>query len=129
MRFLGYVRGADKVDAYHAASLVVIPSRHESMSIVAIEAGGAGVPVLLTDQCGFDEVEAADGGRVVAASVAGLCEGLRATLADPQRLRPMGENLRKLVAKRYAWEMLVEEYLTLYGEILATGVAGAPCGS
>jgi glycosyltransferase involved in cell wall biosynthesis len=119
VRFLGYVGGVDKVNAYHAAALVVIPSRHESMSMVALEAGAAGAPVLLTDRCGFNEIAEVDGGRVVEASVTGLRAGLAEMLANPARLRAMGRNLRGLVAKRYSWEILVEEYLTLYRGILA----------
>jgi glycosyltransferase involved in cell wall biosynthesis len=119
VRFLGYVGGADKVNAYHAAELVVIPSRHESMSIVALEAGAAGAPVLLTDRCGFDEIAEVDGGRVVPASVMGLRAGLAEMLDNSARLRDMGRNLRGLIAKRYAWEILVEEYLTLYRGIRA----------
>src|SRR5688572_19351658 len=62
--FTGWLGGADKVAAYRAADLVVVPSRQEAMSLVALEAGACGIPVLLTDRCGFDE--AAEGGGAVA---------------------------------------------------------------
>ncbi|OLB60302.1 MAG: glycosyltransferase, partial [Nitrospirae bacterium 13_2_20CM_2_61_4] len=54
VHFVGYLGGDDKARAYRAAELVVVPSRQEAMSIVVLEAGISGKPVLLTDQCGFD---------------------------------------------------------------------------
>ena len=56
MHFLGYIRGDDKVGAYTGAKLLAVPSRREAMSIVALEAGACGTPVILTTACGFDEV-------------------------------------------------------------------------
>ena len=60
IHFIGYLGGADKSNAYHAADLLVIPSRQEAMSIVVLEAGISGTPVLLTDQCGFNVIEKID---------------------------------------------------------------------
>lgn len=118
VRFVGYLRDEEKSRAYHAADLLVVPSRQEAMSIVALEAGICGTPVLLTDRCGFDEVGSADGGRVVPASVEGLRTGLVELLGDPARLAWMGENLRRLAQDRYTWDSAVEEYLKLYERIL-----------
>jgi hypothetical protein len=42
------------------------------MSIVVLEAGITGTPVLITDQCSFDEVDRIGGGIVVRASVDGI---------------------------------------------------------
>jgi glycosyltransferase involved in cell wall biosynthesis len=50
VHFTGHLGGAEKSAAYHAADLLVVPSRSEAMSIVALEAGATGTPVLLTDQ-------------------------------------------------------------------------------
>ncbi len=118
VHFLGYVGGTMKSEAYNAADLLVIPSRQEAMSIVALEAGATGTPVLLTDHCGFDEVERFGGGRVVAASVEGLRGGLEEMLADTSKLKPMGEKLRSLVRDQYTWDAAVERYLDLYSKIL-----------
>jgi len=74
--FAGYVGGIEKSMAYHAADLVVIPSRQEAMSIVVLEAGITGTPVVITDQCGFDEIETVNGGVVVAATVEGIKAGI-----------------------------------------------------
>lgn len=113
VHFLGYIAGRDKASAYHAAALLVIPSRQEAMSIVALEAGISGTPVLLTDQCGFDVI-AERGGSVVPASANGIKSGLIEMLSAPANLKARGELLRDFVRTQYLWESVVQSYLVLY---------------
>lgn len=114
VRFVGFVGGADKYQAYFAAKLLVIPSRQEAMSIVVLEAGATGTPVLLTDQCGISEVAQYGGGEVVEASVAGLEKGLLSLLRDRAALERMGAALKTYVERTYLWDNLVPRYLALY---------------
>ena len=120
VHFLGYLGGTDKSQAYHTANLVVIPSRQEAMSIVVLEAGITGTPVLLTDQCGFNEVASISGGLVVPASVDGLQNGLIEILRDPAQLKLYGVNLKEYVYKHFTWDSVISKYLKLYRQILNT---------
>lgn len=117
VHFLGYVGGTDKSAAYRMADLLVVPSRQEAMSIVAIEAGICGVPVLLTDQCGFGVVRSVDPSLEVPATVEGLASGLVKLLAHPDILRKIPPVWFDFVDKRYSWNSLVPEYLRLYQKI------------
>jgi glycosyltransferase involved in cell wall biosynthesis len=119
VHFVGYVGGTEKSAAYRAANLLVIPSRHEAMSIVVLEAGICGTPVLLTDQCGFDVVGRIGGGKVVPAAVDGVKAGLTELLSDPPRLPVMGDALRGYVRDHYSWNVVVRSYLDLYSTLLA----------
>jgi len=119
VHFVGYLGGDDKARAYRAAELVVVPSRQEAMSIVVLEAGISGKPVLLTDQCGFDEVARINGGRVVPPSVEGLKQGLLDMLDDSEKLRTMGRNLQQFVRDRFDWKVIVNDYIALYQKILS----------
>ncbi len=116
--FLGSVQGAVKVAAYRRAQLLVVPSRHEAMSLVALEAGASAVPVLLTDVCGFPEVEQFDGGRVVPATVEGLSHGLRELLSRRDQLPQMGRSLQRLVCSDYSWERAAGSHLELYQSLV-----------
>lgn len=118
IHFLGYLGGVDKSHAYHAADLLVIPSRQEAMSIVVLEAGISGTPVLLTDQCGFNDVASIGGGMVVSASVDGLQKGLIEILRDSAQLKPMGANLKKYTCEHFTWDSVIKKYLDLFRRIL-----------
>lgn len=121
VHFVGYLGGAEKARAYAAAELLVVPSRQEAMSIVALEAGAVGTPVLLTDRCGFEEVARIGGGRVVPATAEGLREGLVGLLREPRALGDMGVNLKRLVRERYTWRSIIRRYLDLYERITGHG--------
>ena len=118
VRFVGYLGEVEKLQAYRAAELLVIPSRQEPMSIVVLEAGREGTPVMVTDKCDFSVVEDVGGGMVVAASVSGLEGGLSAVLDDPQRLLGMGSNLQRYVHSHFSWNSVVCKYIELYERIV-----------
>lgn len=118
VHLIGYLGGQEKAWAYHAAQVLVIPSRQEAMSIVALEAGIVGTPVLLTDQCGFDEIEGMGGGLIVPASVDGLAEGISRMFANRSRLRVMGEKLQNYVKEHYSWNAIINHYIQLYSQII-----------
>ena len=120
VHFPGYLGGRDKIGAYQAASVLAVPSRQEAMSIVALEAGINGVPVLLTDRCGFDEIDHIGGGMVVPASVEGLQVGLLKMMSlDSTERKGMGEVLKAYVRDHYLWDSIIHQYITLYHRILA----------
>jgi glycosyltransferase involved in cell wall biosynthesis len=118
VHFLGYLGGADKSHAYHSAKLLAIPSRQEAMSIVVLEAGASGTPVLLTDQCGFNQVADIGGGWVVEASVDGLRGGLIKVLSDSNEIKKAAEKIQKYVLNNYSWVVIVQEYWKLYTALL-----------
>jgi glycosyltransferase involved in cell wall biosynthesis len=119
VHFLGYVNGADKSGIYRLAKLLVVPSRQEAMSIVALEAGICGTPALVTDQCGFREVRGVDERLEAPASVAGIAHALESLLAQPAELERLSPLWRAFVEREYSWSALVGRYIALYRQTLA----------
>jgi len=117
VHFIGPVRGTDKSHAYRAASLLAVPSRQEAMSIVAIEAGICGTPVLITDRCGFDEIADSGGAVVCPATAEGLRSGLNGMLAAATDLAAMGARLHEFTRERYLWSGMVERYRQLFERV------------
>lgn len=118
VHFLGYVGGDEKAAAYHAASVLVVPSRQEAMSIVVLEAGICGTPVLVTDQCGFGEIKSLDPALEVPASSEGIANGLIYLLTRPGKREELATSFRKFVSQRYSWDVIIEKYLHLYRGLL-----------
>ena len=117
IHFIGSISGIDKASACSAAQLLVIPSRQEAMSIVVLEAGICGTPVLITEECGFNEVEEAGGGKVVSATPDSLKSGLLEMLKSPTLLRDMGLKLKDYVIQHYLWEAMARRYLDLFDRL------------
>ena len=118
VRFAGWLGGGDKVAAYRAADLVVVPSRQEAMSLVALEAGACGKPVLMSDRCGFDEAVQAGGARAVPPAAGPLAVEL-ADLMLRAPLAAMGERLRELVRRAYTWDAAVARYSEVFRRVMA----------
>jgi glycosyltransferase involved in cell wall biosynthesis len=118
VHFIEYIEGDIKSMAFHAADLLVIPSRSEAMSIVVLEAGITGTPVLATDQCGLNEIAEIGGGKVVPASVEGIRGGLEKMLSTYDELPAIGARLKQFVQERFIWNSIVDKYIDLYRQIL-----------
>jgi len=118
VHFLGYISGEDKSAAYHNAKLLVVPSRHEAMSIVALEAGICGTPVLLTDQCGFSDVCSLDTRLEVPATIEGVEKGLISLLSDTDVLDKLAPLWLDFVEKNYVWNVIVNLYIDLYNDVI-----------
>lgn len=118
VHFIGYVEGAVKSQAYYAADLLVVPSRQEAMSIVALEAGITGTPVLLTDACGFGQIESVGGGLSVQPTAGDIANGLKKLLNDPNSLVSKGKMLHAYVAKHYTWDAIVQQHLSCFNDLL-----------
>lgn len=116
VHFLGYLAGMEKSWAYHAATLLVIPSRQEAMSIVVLEAGISGTPSLFTDRCGLDEIANCGYGWMVPPSVEGLKKGLQDILSSPAKLKTT--KINEYVLANYSWSVVIERYRGLYQELL-----------
>ncbi len=118
--FLGFVGGVEKVATYRAATMLVVPSRMEAMSIVAVEAGVCGISVLITDQCGLSDLSEVNTGLVVPASEEGLAAGLRLALSDLDRLRVWGKKWQSLVRERFLWRDLAIRFKDYFEKIISS---------
>ena len=124
VHFLGYLGGDDKSAAYHHAKLLVVPSRQEAMSIVALEAGICGTPAMVTDQCGFGEIGEVDARLEVPATSSGIARGLVRLFTEPGLLDRKGLDFKAFVSRQYEWDSIVIHYIKLYRTIL-NPVSGA----
>ena len=118
VHFAGYLAGGEKYAAYRTADLLVIPSRQEAMSIVALEASIAGTPVLLTNQCGFPEIAVIGGGECVDPTSSAIQQSLAGLLAKRQNLKAMGARLQAYVRTHFTWDLTASKYINLYRRIL-----------
>lgn len=118
VHFLGFISGHKKTSVYRSASLVVVPSRKEAMSLVALEAGMCGIPVLMTDECGLHSIRSLDSRLEVSATIEGLQEGLIDLLSEANSLKKVGLMWQEFVKSNYDWNVIVNLYIQEYRKIL-----------
>ena len=118
IRHLGYLSDEDKFDALAAADVLIMPSRFESLSMVALEAWALGKPVLANGHC--DVLR----GQVVRSN-AGLyyetfeefAEALYLLEAAGPLAAPLGRNGREFFRRHYTWPVIERKYLEMFDRL------------
>ena len=118
VRFAGLLSERERLQALEAATIVVVPSPFESLSLLALEAMAVGTPVLcnaraevLVEHC--------------LKSNAGLfysdreefVECTKLMLADDRLRDRMGRNGREYVKRNYRWDVIMSKYDRLIGAL------------
>ncbi len=123
--FTGPAFDEDKMALLGAASVFCMPSYSEGFSMAILEAVACGLPVLITHGCSFDDVTEVNAGLVVAPNADSLTEGLRSLLTrDEDELTEMGKRGRELIERRYSWNAIAAQMLSVYNWLL--GLAPRP---
>jgi glycosyltransferase involved in cell wall biosynthesis len=124
VHFVGHLDIAARNDALAACDLVAVPSRHEAMSFVVLEAAAMARPVLVTRTCGVPDVATSGGGWTVDPNEGMLAEGLRTAMADRAALRSRGEAWQRHASAAYGWPAIAERYRELFARVVQ-GPVGA----
>jgi glycosyltransferase involved in cell wall biosynthesis len=109
------------VDAYHAADVCLLPSRHEPFGIVALEAWAAGKPVVASRVGGIPGfVESGVNGVLVDPDdERGWLEAIDTLLDSPVRAAALGENGRQRGRAEFDWDRVTDRLVGLYEDVAA----------
>lgn len=105
---------------YRTAGIFVLPSHHEGMPTVLLEAMASGAPVISTAVGGaLEVVTSGQNGLLVAPRAPeALAEALMA-LNDDETLRgDLGRKARATVEQRYSWDAVAKQYVACYEQVM-----------
>lgn len=113
--YLGRVDEEEKADALHACDIFCMPSVHEILPAVYLEAWTYARPVVGGLAPGlFNLIEGNEAGKVVEQDPRALADVLLGLFSDPEQRRSFGENGKRLVQSRYSKEALIGTYESAY---------------
>ncbi|KEF34681.1 hypothetical protein RDMS_05525 [Deinococcus sp. RL] len=107
---------ADMSRLYPLMTLLTLPSRHEGLGMVVLEAGAAGVPAVLTDAPGVRDagVPGVTCLQVPTGDVPALAGALHALLTDPAEAQRLGKGAQRWVREQFderrVWALWDEFY-------------------
>lgn len=127
VRFAGTLPDEERLHALEAATVVVVPSPHESLSLLALEAFAVGTPVLAN---GRSEVLVDHCRR----SNAGLyyedkfefVEALKLLTKDQGLRKAMGRNGQAYVNANYRWDIILHKYERMMARLKAPTTVREP---
>jgi glycosyltransferase involved in cell wall biosynthesis len=121
IKFEGPVTDRNRLRGYYQeASLFVLPSHHEGLPTVMLEAMASGCPILATRVGGIPSVveEGVNGALVPPGDPRRLASAVQSLLADPIQLAAMGLRARQTIERGFSWEQIGERFIDLYSDLL-----------
>jgi glycosyltransferase involved in cell wall biosynthesis len=118
IRFAGLLSDRERMQALEAATVVIVPSPFESLSLLALEAFAVGTPVLvnarsevLVEHCLRSNAGLfyANGDEFV--------ECLKLLVSDARLRAAMGRNGRDYVRRHYRWDVVLGKYERTFAKI------------
>jgi len=116
----GQVNKNQLVKLYQNATIFILPSYHEGLPSVVLEAMSCGLPVIVTDVRGNRElISNGETGIVIPPRSPKKMAKTISTLLDDGKLRKkLGENARKIIEKNYTWDKISNKFLECYKSLV-----------
>jgi glycogen synthase len=116
---LGIISEADKHALLEASTLLVLPSRTDSLGLVILEAWAHGKPVIGARAGGIPGViaDGRTGLLVNFGDIAGLAQAIDRLLQDDTLCRELGQQGQAKLAAEYTWERVADKVLTVYQRV------------
>lgn len=114
-------------EAFRLGRALVMPSRAESLPYVALEAAGAGLPLVATRVGGVPEiVEGTDTPLVPPGDARALADAMLTILDRPGLAADRAERLHRAVSRRFSTEAMATAVLEFYADATAATPRFAP---
>ncbi|MGH6952498.1 MAG: glycosyltransferase, partial [Vitreimonas sp.] len=118
----GPLYGAEKMAAYGAASLFVLPSLNENFAMTVAEALSVGVPVISTKGAPWSGLEREGCGWWVECGPSGLAGALSHAISLPsESLAQMGARGRAWMERDFSWDHAARVVLDAYAWVKGAG--------
>ncbi len=127
IRFAGLLSETERFEALEAATVVVVPSPFESLSLLALESFSIGTPVLANarSEVVMDHCQRSNGGLYYADRDE-FRECLRLLIQDAHLRAALGRNGRDYVRTNYRWDVIMGKYDRLIAGVQRSRPAGRP---
>ena len=112
VRFIGHVKARY---GFSKGSLLVVPSRGDSMPYVVIEAAAAGVPMIAANVGGIPEIFDIHTSALFApGNVGAMADAIKQALDDPAATLERAKSLRERISTHFSQQAMVEGVLAGY---------------
>jgi len=123
--FTGYLNGKDVQRMYKCADVAVFPSTYEPFGIVALEAMLAGVPTVVSDIGGLNEIvdHGVTGMKSYAGNSNSIADSILSLLYDQQLNAKVSKNAKAKVKELYSWNKIAQDTHFTYQKAICQTMA------
>jgi glycosyltransferase involved in cell wall biosynthesis len=118
IRFAGRLSDQERLHALEAATVVVVPSPYESLSLLALESFAVGTPILANarSEVLVDHCQKSNAGLYYADRDE-FVEALKLLMADHRLRAAMGRYGRAYIRKNYRWDAILSKYERMFAHL------------
>ena len=120
VHFAGHLNGDDRRLALASADAFALTSHSENFGLSVAEAMAAGLPVVVSRNCPWPQIEAWRAGLWVENTADAVSSALAALVGDRLAARAMGANGRREIRTFLCWDRLAGEMLQAYERAVET---------
>ena len=123
--FTGYMDSKKVQKMYKCADVAVFPSTYEPFGIGGLEAKVAGVPTVVSDVGGLDEIvtHGVDGMKSYAGNPNSIADSVTALLYDHQLATNISKKARQKVKEQFNWEKIAQDTHFTYEKAICQTMA------
>ena len=123
--FTGYLNSKQVQKMYKCADVAVFPSTYEPFGIVALEAMLAGVPTVVSDVGGLDEIvtHGVDGMKSYAGNENSIADSVTALFYDHQLATNVSKKAKQKVKDQFNWEKIAQDTHFTYEKAICQTMA------
>ena len=116
--FAGHLTGLDRRLALASADAFVLTSHSENFGLSVAEAMVAGLPVVVSRDCPWPQIETWQAGLWVENSPASVSHAMQTLMNDPAAARAMGQNGCRQARIHLDWRHLADDMLHVYARAI-----------
>ena len=123
--FTGYLNAKQVAKMYRCADISVFPSTYEPFGIVALEAMLAGIPTVVSDVGGLNEIveHGVDGMKSYAGNPNSIADSILTLLFDHQLCDNVSKKAKLKVKNEYNWTKIAQDTHFIYQKAICQTVA------
>ena len=123
--FTGYLNSKQVQKMYKCADVAVFPSTYEPFGIVALEAMLAGVPTVVSDVGGLNEIveHGVDGMKSYSGNPNSIADSVLSILYDAQLAQNISKKARQKVKEEFNWTKIAQDTHYVYEKAICKTVA------
>ena len=123
--FTGYLNAKQVSKMYKCADISVFPSTYEPFGIVALEAMLAGVPTVVSDVGGLNEIveHRVDGMKCYAGNPNSLADSILELLLNPELCDKVTKKAKQKVKNEYNWAKIAQDTYFTYEKAICKTMA------
>jgi glycosyltransferase involved in cell wall biosynthesis len=96
----------------------VSASRGDVHPIAAIEALSFGLPVIITEESDFPEIDTFEAGKTTESNESSICDSIKDLLKNQDKLSTYSENALRLVEEKFLLENQIEKYENMFSKAI-----------